>query len=359
MKILVLGGTGAMGIHLVQLLSESGHTTYVTSRTKHEPKNNIQFIQGNARNIDFISRLLEEKWDAIIDFMVYTTAEFKQKYKLFLQSTKQYIFISSARVYADSNEPITEISPRLLDISKDVEYLSSDEYALTKARQEDILQNSGKTNWTIIRPYITYSENRLQLGVLEKEEWLYRALHGKTIVFSKDIASKITTLTYGFDVSKGIFAIIGNKKSLGQIFHITSNESVTWQQVLDIYLKVLEKYLEKKPKVLLQELKDFELWRPSKYQIYYDRLYNRKFDNTKIASFVDVQSYTILEEGLSKSIEKFIQNPTFANINWTAEALKDKYTNEYTSLIKIYGVKQKFKYLVIRYFYRLYVLLKK
>ena len=94
MKILVLGGTGAMGIHLVQLLSESGHTTYVTSRTKHEPKNNIQFIQGNARNIDFISRLLEEKWDAIIDFMVYTTAEFKQKYKLFLQSPNNIFLLA-------------------------------------------------------------------------------------------------------------------------------------------------------------------------------------------------------------------------------------------------------------------------
>lgn len=358
MKILVLGGTGAMGIHLVQLLSESGYNTYVTSRTEHGPKNNIKFINGNARNIDFISKLLEEKWDAIIDFMVYSTAEFKQRYKLFLQSTEQYIFISSARVYADSNEPITETSPRLLDISKDVEYLSSDEYALTKARQEDILQNSGKTNWTIIRPYITYSENRLQLGVLEKEEWLYRALHGKTIVFSKDIASKITTLTYGFDVSKGIFAIIGNKKSLGQIFHITSNESVTWQQVIDIYLKVLEKYFEKKPKVLLQELKDFELWRPSKYQIYYDRLYNRTFSNSKISQYNNI-NFTSVERGLQNSLETFLAKPTFKNINWKAEALKDRYTKEHSPLDEINGFKQKIVYLIIRYMYSIYTLIKK
>ena len=60
---------------------------------------------------------------------------------------------------------------------KDEEYLKTDEYALSKARQEDILHRSGKNNWTVIRPYITYSEIRLQLGVLEKELWLYRFVH--------------------------------------------------------------------------------------------------------------------------------------------------------------------------------------
>lgn len=32
MKILILGGTGAMGKHLVKLLEEQGHHCYITSR---------------------------------------------------------------------------------------------------------------------------------------------------------------------------------------------------------------------------------------------------------------------------------------------------------------------------------------
>ena len=75
---------------------------------------------------------------------------------------------------------------RLLDVSHDSIYLKTDEYALAKARQEDILRKSGKNNWTIIRPYITYSESRLQLGVLEKEAWLYRALKGFQEMFWKN-----------------------------------------------------------------------------------------------------------------------------------------------------------------------------
>ena len=94
----------------------------------------------------------------------------------------------------------------------DEEYLKTDEYALSKARQEKILEESGYLNWTIIRPYITYSKERLQLGIYEKEDWLYRVLNGKTIIFSKDIEKYKTTLTYGYDVANIIADLIFEKK---------------------------------------------------------------------------------------------------------------------------------------------------
>ena len=93
--------------------------------------------------------------------------------------------------------PITENSPRLLDVVHDIEYLKTDEYALSKARQEDILRKNRNNNWTIIRPYITYSGQRLQLGIYEKEQWLYRALQNKPIVFPEELRNNLTTLTWG------------------------------------------------------------------------------------------------------------------------------------------------------------------
>ena len=132
---------------------------------------------------------------------------------------------------------ITEDTPKLLDVCKDEEYLSTDEYALTKARQENILRKSGSTNWTIIRPYITYSEIRLQLGVNEKETWLYRALHGHTIVFSQDIAKNYTTLTYGYDVARGMASIIGKPETYGEAFHITQSKPMKWSEILNLYYR--------------------------------------------------------------------------------------------------------------------------
>ena len=81
---------------------------------------------------------------------------------------------------------------------------------------------------TVYCPYITFSEIRLQLGVFEKEDWLYRALHGRTIVFSNDIAEKYTTLTYAFDVVNAMVQLMGNDKAHGEVFHITSGNAARW-----------------------------------------------------------------------------------------------------------------------------------
>ena len=199
MEILVLGGTGAIGNDLVKLLVENGNDVYVTSRRDRNSYNkNLTYIKGNAADDSFLAEILGQgEWDTIVDFMSYSTDAFRRRVDVLLGSTKQYLFFSSSRVYAESAIPLTEESPRLLDLCKEPEYLSTDEYALAKARQEDILKASEKVNWTIIRPYITYSNIRLQLGFQEKELWLYRALQGRTIIFSNDIGERTTTMTGG------------------------------------------------------------------------------------------------------------------------------------------------------------------
>ena len=345
MKVLVLGGTGAMGIHLVKLLAEKDNQIYVTSRSKSGTNNNISYIQGNAHNPEFLSTLLSQSWDAIVDFMVYSTPIFQQRYSQFLKSTKQYIFISSARVYADSKYPIKENSPRLLDIVDDQDYLNTDEYALTKARQENLLFDSTTNNWTIIRPYITYDNERLQLGVLEKEDWLYRALHGRSIFMAKDIQTKSTTLTAGKDVARGICALIGNELALGEAFHITNNQSFSWQQISEVYLSVL---LGNGFKVNLveQDLDNFLTWRQGKYQVVYDRLFNRIFDNEKINQFIDTSTFTPPQFGLDECLQNFLNNRpySFKTINWQEEALKDRVLKERTHSSEIPRLKQKIKY---------------
>lgn len=350
MRVLILGGTGAMGTHLVDKLIQNGIDTFVTTRSYRTSGENLHYIQGNAKDLIFLERILDEHWDAVVDFMIYKTEDFRKRYNLLLDSTSQYLFLSSARVYANSHQPINENSARLLDVSEDAEYLSTDEYALAKARQEDILINSGKSNWTIIRPYITYSEDRLQLGVLEKEEWLYRALHGRTIVFSKEIASKLATMTYGLDVSRAIMTLIGNQQTLRNIFHITSQECYTWEKIIDFYLDAIEEKLGFRPKVLLQNMDEFFELHPSKYQIKYDRLFNRQFDNSKIGDIIDINSFTTIKTGLRNCINDIINNTKFKKINWKSEALKDKKTNEKTPLREIIGMKQKIIYLLYRNF---------
>lgn len=95
-EVLILGGTGAMGSYLVSVLKINYHVV-VTSRKKRCDSENVTYLQGNAHNISFLKEILCKKYDAIIDFMHYTTAEFKQRHEMLLNSCNQLVFISSAR----------------------------------------------------------------------------------------------------------------------------------------------------------------------------------------------------------------------------------------------------------------------
>ena len=363
MQILILGGTGAMGFPLVQILSRE-NDVYVTSRKERASIGRIKYICGNAQNRTFLEGVLCSKnWDAVVDFMVRSEETLKDLAPLFLDNTKQYVFISSSRVYAETDGLISETTPRLLEASTDKEYLKTKEYALSKAREEDLLLKSGRKNYTIIRPTISYNTHRLQLGVLEKENWLYRALNGRSVVFSEDINDKITTMTLGDDVSKGISSIIGQKSALGEVFHITSPISLPWSEVLQVYLSVLKEHLGKDVRIVMTK-KSLNLkfkWRI--YQVIYCRYFNRTFDNSKISQYCDINDFTPPQLGLKKCLEDFLKNPSFQYIPWDLEALQDKASKEFTPLSEIKGKGAKFTYFCYRYnlefLYKIVILVRK
>lgn len=347
MDILLLGGTGAMGVPLVKLLSEKRDcSVWVTTRSPKDDFKNVHYIVGNARDNAFFASLMNRQYDAVVDFMVYSTAELKQRLETLLTHTKQYFFFSSSRCYAGSEKPLTEDSPRLVDICDDPEYLAIDEYGMAKGREENLLWESGYRNWTIIRPYITYNTHRIQLGVYEKENWLRRALEGRTIVFPKDIASRKTSLTYGPDVAGAIAELIGNENAFGQAFHITTSESHTWGEILEFYCAKIEELTGKRPRVKLitdsGELQ--EIW-GNKWQIKYDRLFDREFDNAKIESVRGTYLYKATFEGLGECLEEFVREPNWLKMNWRYEAWCDRQTGDWTPLREIPGKRAKLRYL--------------
>lgn len=347
MEILVLGGTGAMGVPLVEKLAEK-HKVYVTSRSRRESKANVEYLQGDAKNDEFLLSLMNRKYDVIFDFMVYQTEQFRKRLSILLDHTKQYFFFSSARCYADSLTPISENTPRLVDCCKDEDYISLDEYGMSKGREENLLIESNRKNWTIIRPYITYNTYRLQLGVYEKENWLKRMLTGKTVIFPRDIASKKTSLTYALDVIGAVEKLIGNEKAYGEAFHITTSESHTWGEILEFYCDEVERIIGKRPKVKYvdnsEELQT--VW--NKWQIKYDRLFDREFDNSKMESISGKYQYKSTFEGLRSCLEEFISKPKWLEMNIVYEAWCDRQCGEWTSMKEFPRKKDKLRYLKYR-----------
>ena len=352
MKILILGGTGAMGVPLVNILSgDVNNYIFVSSRSKriNEKNSNVQYLTGDAKNPSFFSELMNDSFDVIIDFMSYTTDDFHNRFEMLLNKTGQYFFISSARCFAESKDKITEESERLIEVCKDEEYLATDEYALAKGREENILFNSGKNNYTIIRPYITYNSYRFQLGVYEKETWLKRALENKTILFPSDMARKYTTLTSGVDVAYLMSQLVGNDNAKGQVFNIVTDESYTWEDILQQYIYIINEIVGFKPKVeYIDNSIELSRFKGSKYQILYDRLFDRKFDNNKIKRYCGDYKFKNTFDGLRDDLIEFCKNPQWRQVNGRFEGWYDRKTRSYTKLSEIGGVRNKLAYIKTR-----------
>lgn len=333
-----------MGTKLTNLMAKDGHDVFVTSRAPHEDSGNIHYLQGNAHNTVFLYPLLKRHWDAIIDFMVYTTDEFAMFAPRFLGSTEQYVYLSSCRVFDDSDNVITEKTTKLYETSLDSSYVKSDEYGIKKARQEEILRESGRSNYNIVRPYITYDENRLQLCAMEKEKWLFRAINDKKIVVSEDILNHYTTLTSALDVAYCIAHLLGRKETLSEDYNITCGISLKWSEILDIYISVLKSFGFEGDFVVTPTSMEKRI---TPYQVLYDRMYDRRFDNSKICSVISRQ-FLRPENGLKTSLEEFLRQPRFKQISWYDEGRKDLLSGNFEKIHSFKTIKDFLIYSVYR-----------
>ena len=315
-----------MGIYLAPALAGAGFEVYSTSRKDRKSDANTKFIKGDAHNKQFVLDVLKARdYDDVIDFMIYTTEEFKDRLDILLENTKHYVFLSSYRVFSDAKK-ITEKTPRLIDASSDKEFLSTFDYALVKAQQEDLLRVSQKKNWTIVRPGITYSQGRFQLGTLESDLVVWRALQGVPTILPRTMLGKVTTMTWAGDVAKMITGLVLNDEAYGEDFNVTTKEHQLWSEVAEIYKQEIgldivyvnkDEYIESLGGEYV------------KYQVDYDRMYNRILDNSKILKVTGLKEsdFTSLSDGLKHELKEFMKKPVFENIDYAKQAKVDRLTN--------------------------------
>ena len=323
-KILVLGGTGAMGRYAVSELLRLGFAVDVVAldvlQMEHE---NLINTVANAMDDEWLKKKITEKrYDVILDFMSYKLPQFKDRVDLFLENTDQYMFLSSCRVYANEEIPVKESSPRLIDVSKDEEYLKlyEREYSLYKAAEEDILINSGKKNWTIILPATTYSTGRAQLVTLEAGTFVYRALTGKPVAIPIQAKDKPATLSWAGDVGVMIARLAGNPKALGEKFITATAEHNTWGEIAEIYRKLIGlKYEWVDKEIYLQMLsKDPDSISPFvRYQLEYARMFDRITDNSKILSVTGMkqEELTSFYDGMKLELSRVTAESIFIDEN--------------------------------------------
>ena len=316
-KVLVLGATGAMGRYLTPKLADEGYQVdAVCLENVTSDRSNVRYIQvKDARDPAFVDEIVKNRYDAVVDLMIYTSIAFRETFYKYCQNVGQYIFTSSCRVYANEANPIVESSPRLLDVTRDRQLLFSDDYCMYKARSEDALRASKFKNWTIIRPSTTYSAKRCQLLTLERGKILQHIKSGEPVKLAENARSIPASLTWGGDVAEMIKRLVFNPKAICEDFNVTSSECCTWEEIAGYYEEIFGLKHEWVSELEYQRFRD-PSFDPEKslaavWQLKYARLFNRVYDNTKMlnATGLKQEDFLTLYQGLSHEKESILAEP--------------------------------------------------
>lgn len=308
MKVLLIGGTGTISSAITRQLAAMGEEVYLLNRgnRKDEIPENVTLLTANIDDEDTVTALLGNlQFDAVCEFIGFVPAQLERDYRLFGKRTKQFIYISSASAY---HKPVRDYA-----ITEGTTLANPYwKYSRNKiACEEYLMELYRKYQFpvTIIRPSHTYCERAVPVGAHgDNGCWqvLKRMLDGKPVIVHGD-GTSLWTITYNEDFAKAFIGLIGNPHAIGEAFHITSDESVTWNQIYQIISDCLG--VEFKPYHVASEF----LAACSHYDftggLIGDKANTVVFDNTKLKRAVPGFTATIrAEQGLRKAVEYMLSH---------------------------------------------------
>jgi nucleoside-diphosphate-sugar epimerase len=231
MKILLVGGTGIISSACAQLAIERGHELYLLNRgqtTKRPVPEGAKVLHGDIRNRESARAALgDHKFDAVVNWIAFTTDHIETDLDLFRGRTGQYVFISSASVYQTppGNVPVVESTP----LDNPVWLYSRNKIAceerLMRAYREE------QFPMTVVRPSHTYDKtlNPIHGGYT----LIDRMRKGLPVIVHGD-GTSLWTMTHHQDFAKGFVGLLGHNRAVGDTFHITSDEWLTWDQIYQL-----------------------------------------------------------------------------------------------------------------------------
>ncbi len=240
-KALFIGGTGTISTAIVKrLVNDLDWEVWVLNRGNRSDvlPEGVKLITADINDeADVLSKIGDTTFDCIGEFIGFTVEQVERDYRLFKGKTKQYIYISSASAYHKpaASYVITEgttLANPYWEYSRNK--ITCEEFLMKKYREEGFPV-------TIVRPSHTYDERNLPLGVHgNKGPWqvVKRMMEGKPVIIQGD-GSSLWTVTWNADFAIGYTGLMGNRHAIGEAFQITSDETLTWDQIYATVADVL------------------------------------------------------------------------------------------------------------------------
>lgn len=279
MKVLFIGGTGIISSACSRLCAEQGVELYLLCRGKsaRPVPSQVRVLRGDIRDPDSArAALAGHDFDAVVDWVAFTPEHIELDLELFRGRTGQYVFISSASAYQTppGSVPVTESTP-----------LHNPYWAYSRAKiacEERLLRAYREQDFpiTIVRPSHTYDCTLLP----PHGGWtvIDRMRRGKPVVVHGD-GSSLWTLTHHRDFARAFNGLLGLPAAVGESFHITSDEWLTWDRIHHVLARAagVRAEIVHVPSEFIAQF-DAE-WGDS---LLGDKTHSMLFDNSKIKRFV-------------------------------------------------------------------------
>jgi nucleoside-diphosphate-sugar epimerase len=310
MKALFIGGTGNISTPVSRIAVEQGIDLYHLNRGHRQSIPGVTGLTADINDAEAVRKVLgNHSWDVVVNWIAYTPDDIHRDAELFEGSAGQYIFISSASAYQKPpvNHIVTESTPLKNPVW---------EYSRNKIACEDLLVKLYRIRnfpMTIVRPSHTYySVIPVSLGGWEEFTVIDRMRKGLSVVVHGD-GTSLWTMTHASDFARGFIGLMDNPRAIGESFHITSDEVLTWNQIYESVARAAGGVanLVHISSETIADYADKHGYPSVRGTLLGDKSHSALFDNSKIKRFVPgFRAVIPFSEGIKKTIEWFDADAT-------------------------------------------------
>ncbi len=326
LRVLFIGGSGVISSACAELAVEQGIELTVLNRgqTRDRPlPAGARVRHADVRNLAQVREVLgDASFDAVVDWVAYTPEHVEADIELFSGRAGQYVFISSASAYQTppSRMPVTESTPLRNPLWQYSRHKIACEDRLVRAYREENFPA------TIVRPSHTYDKTLVPLD----GGWtaLGRMRQGKPVIVHGD-GTSLWTLTHHRDFAAGFVPLLAHPRTLGEAFHITSDDVLTWNQITEALAAAAgcTADIVHVPSDLIAAADPD--WGAG---LLGDKSHSLVFDNSKLRSVVPGYRAVIpFEQGAREMVGWYDEDPVRQQADSRLDALMDKLAATYRS----------------------------
>ncbi|MCU1430945.1 MAG: NAD-dependent dehydratase [Actinotalea sp.] len=318
-RVLFIGGSGIISSACTRLAVERGMDLTVLNRGSSSTRplpDGVRRLQADVRDPSSVRAAVgDQEYDAVVDWVAFTPEHVRADVDLFTGRTGQYVFISSASAYQTppARLPVVESTPLRNPFWQ---------YSRDKIACEDVLVAAYRDAGfpaTIIRPSHTYDRTLVPFD----GGWtiVQRMREGKEVVVHGD-GTALWTLTHHRDFATGLVPLLGHARAVGEAFHITSDDVLTWNQIAETLARAAgtTARIVHVPSDAIAAV-DPE-WGAG---LLGDKAHSMVFDNSKLRSVVpDFRPAITFEQGAREIVEWFDEDPARQTVDAGMDALMDR-----------------------------------